>query len=58
MQNAIEGVCADAGYRKTMEKFVKNVYKKTIEISERTSEKWENLSKRWVIERTISAEWL
>ena len=52
----LEGVCADAGYRKTMEEFVRNVCKKTIEISERISEKWAILPKRWVVERTFS--WL
>ena len=50
----LEGVCADAGYRKTMEEFVKNVCKKTIEISERISEKWAILLQRWVVERTFS----
>lgn len=39
-----------------MEEFVKNVCEKTIEISERISEKWQILPKRWVIERTFS--WL
>lgn len=52
----LEGVCADAGYRKTMEEFVRDVCKKTIEISERISEKWAILPKRWVVERTFS--WL
>src|SRR6266496_3527255 len=53
---ACKGVCADAGYRKTMEEFVKTVLNKTIEISERISEKWAILPKRWVVERTFS--WL
>lgn len=52
----LEGVCADAGYRKTMEAFVETVLNKTIEISERISEKWTILPKRWVVERTFS--WL
>ena len=52
----LKGVCADAGYRKTMEEFVKNVCSKTIEISQRISEKWVILPKRWVVERTFS--WL
>lgn len=39
-----------------MEEFVKNVCEKTIEISERISEKWQILPKRWVVERTFS--WL
>ncbi|HBW24667.1 MAG TPA: hypothetical protein DER04_03585 [Holosporales bacterium] len=52
----MKGVCADAGYRKTMEEFVEKVLKKTIEISERITEKWTILPKRWVVERTFS--WL
>lgn len=31
----LQGVCADAGCRKTMEEFVQNIVKKTIEISAR-----------------------
>jgi putative transposase len=50
------GVCADAGYRKTMEIFVINVLKKSIEISKRIVKKWSLLPKRWVVERTFS--WL
>ena len=50
------GVCADAGYRKTMENFVKNVCKKTIEISTRITQGWAIIAKRWVVERTFS--WL
>lgn len=53
---SLKGVCADAGYRKTMEEFVINVCKKTIEISERISQKWAILPKRWVVERTFA--WL
>lgn len=30
---SLQGVCADAGYRKTMEEFVKNILNKTIQIS-------------------------
>lgn len=52
----LKGVCADAGYRKTMEEFVKKILKKSIEISERITEKWTILPKRWVVERTFS--WL
>lgn len=52
----LKGVCADAGYRKTMEIFVKTVLRKSIEISERISQKWQILPKRWVVERTFS--WL
>jgi putative transposase len=50
------GVCADAGYRKTMEIFVINVLKKSIEISKRIVKQWSLLPKRWVVERTFS--WL
>ena len=50
------GVCADAGYRKTMEIFVINVLKKTIKISKRIVKQWFLLPKRWVVERTFS--WL
>ena len=50
------GVYADAGYRKTMEIFVINVLKKSIEISKRIVKQWSLLPKRWVVERTFS--WL
>jgi transposase len=53
---SLKGVCADAGYRKTMEAFVTTLLNKTIEISERISEKWTILPKRWIVERTFS--WL
>lgn len=53
---SITGVCADAGYRKTMENFVTDVLQKTIEISARISKEWVVLAKRWVVERTFS--WL
>ena len=53
---ALKGVCADAGYRKTMEEFVTKVLGKTIEISARISKGWAILAKRWVVERTLS--WL
>ena len=52
----LKGVCADAGYRKTMEEFVRNVLKKTISISERITPGWAVLAKRWVVERTFA--WL
>ena len=52
----IKGVCADAGYRKTTEGFVKKVMKKSIEISARIKNEWSILPKRWVVERTFS--WL
>ncbi len=53
---SLEGVCADAGYRKTMKKFVEQVLKKTIEISERITPGWLVIAKRWVVERTFA--WL
>jgi hypothetical protein len=37
---SLEGVCADAGYRKTMEEFVTKLGKK-IEISQRIKPEWE-----------------
>lgn len=52
----LEGVCADAGSRKTMEEFVAGVLKKTIEISERIPPGWVIFAKRWGVERTFS--WL
>ena len=50
------GVCGDAGYRKTTKNYVTLVLGKTIEISERITEKWAVLAKRWVVERTFA--WL
>ncbi|GHU30064.1 hypothetical protein FACS1894152_8380 [Bacilli bacterium] len=52
---SLKGVCADAGYRKTMEEFVTKLGRK-IEISERIKPGWEILPKRWVVERTFG--WL
>jgi transposase len=52
----LKGVCADAGYRKTMERFVTDVLKKTIEISARITPAWAVLPKRWVVEKTLA--WL
>jgi len=52
----LQGVCADAGYRKTLEEYVRNVLKKTVEISERIKPGWAILPKRWVVERTFA--WL
>jgi len=52
----LKGVCADAGYRKTMEEFVTGVLKKTLEISARITPGWAILAKRWVVERTFA--WL
>jgi putative transposase len=52
----LQGICADAGYRKTFELFVENVLKKTVEISARITPGWAILAKRWVVERTLA--WL
>jgi len=52
---SIQGVCGDAGYRKTFEKYVISMGLK-VEIVERIMAKWEILPKRWVVERTLS--WL
>jgi len=43
---SIQGVCADSGYRKTMENFVKNDLKRSIEISTRINPGWSLLPKR------------
>jgi putative transposase len=53
---SLAGVCADAGYRKTMGKFVKDILHRTIEISQRIIPGWAVLAKRWVVERTLA--WL
>ncbi len=50
----LKEVYADAGYRKTMEQFVKDVLRKTIEISARITPGWAVLAKRWVVERTFA----
>lgn len=52
----LQGVCADAGYRKTFEEFVQKLLKKTVEISARITPGWAVLAKRWVVERTFA--WL
>jgi putative transposase len=51
---SLQGVCADAGYRKTFEHFVRNILQKTVDISTRITEKWVVLPKRWVVERTFA----
>ena len=51
---SLKGVCADAGYRKTAEEFIKNILKKTIDISKRIAPGWALLSKRWIVERTFA----
>ena len=50
---SIKGVCGDAGYRKTMEKFVMDVLKRRIDISVRLTSGWAVMAKRWIIERTL-----
>jgi len=52
----LQGVCADGGYRKTLEEFVQKVLGKTIEIAKRITFGWVILAKRWVVERTFA--WL
>lgn len=52
----VQGVCVDAGYRKTTEQYVTNVLNKKIEISSRISPGWAIAAKRWVVERTFA--WL
>ncbi|ETZ05322.1 hypothetical protein [Holospora undulata] len=41
----LKGVCADAGYRKTMEEFVRTILNKAIAISEHISQEWAILAK-------------
>jgi transposase len=53
---SLQGVCADAGYRKTFEEFVQKVLKKNVGISARITPGWAILAKRWVVERTFA--WL
>ena len=54
--SSLKGVCADAGYRKTMENYVKNILKKTIDISQKIVPGWAIQPTRWVVERTFG--WL
>jgi putative transposase len=53
---SLKGVCADAGYRKTMEEFVRDSLEKTIGVSERIQPGWALIAKRWIVERTFA--WL
>jgi putative transposase len=48
-------ICADAGYRKTMENFVKSVMSKGIEISMCIRDDWSILLKCSIVERTFSS---
>jgi hypothetical protein len=52
----LKGVCADAGYRKTMENFVQKMLRRSIHISARIASSWQVLPKRWIVERTLA--WL
>ena len=52
----LKGVCADAGYRKTLEEFVRNILGRTIAISKRITLGWSVIAQRWVVERTFA--WL
>ena len=50
---SLQGVCADAGYRKTFEAAVADLGR-TVDISERIkSAGWQILPKRWRVERTF-----
>ena len=51
----IEGVCADAGYRKTFENMVLELGRR-VDISARIKPEWEVLPRRWRVERTFA--WL
>ncbi len=53
---SLKGVCADAGYRKTMKNFVETHLKKIIDISEGIISRWQVIPRRWVVERTFA--WL
>ena len=53
---SLKGVCADAGYRKTFEEFVRQILKRAVEISAKITPGWAVLAKRWVVERTFA--WL
>lgn len=50
---SLQGVCADAGYRKTFEAAVRDMGR-SVDISERIKpDGWQILPKRWRIERTF-----
>jgi hypothetical protein len=51
---SLQGVCADAGYRKKFEEFVQKALKKTVEISACITPGWTILVKRWAVERTFA----
>lgn len=53
---SLKGLCADSGYRGTMQNFVENTLKKSISISKRIVSGWVVLARRWVVERTFA--WL
>jgi len=52
---SLQGVCGDAGYRKTFEEYCKRLGI-AVDISERIKPEWEILPKRWRVERTFA--WL
>jgi putative transposase len=52
-QPSLNGVCADAGCRKTMDAFVEKVLKQTIKISYCLALGWAVFAQRWGIARTF-----
>ena len=54
---SIKGIYGDSGYRGTFVDEVKNVVNLSVDIVQRKQKKsWEELPKRWIVERTFS--WL
>ena len=51
---SLEGVSADAGYKKTTEIFVINALKKEIVIAKRKKLGWIVLAIRWIVEGTLA----
>jgi putative transposase len=52
---SIEGISADAGYRKTFEEAAKKLGRK-VDIAVKKKNEWTILAKRWIVERTFA--WL
>ena len=50
---SIKAFCADAGYRKTCKEVIEQILGKICEISERITDTWAVLPKRWIVERTF-----
>ena len=50
----LQGLCADAGYRKTTRQFVTQVLKKQIDIHQRRIKGWSVITQCWVVERTFA----